>query len=311
MNQSKRIKIKIHEGTEDKCIQCQQVIISGSKIVEIEKEQKTSINIFYKPGKYHFLCLAKQEYFIAFIDILGFSKLTLELPLNRLYEIIEQFFTTARSSRVESSIGRETQPIADVPYIVISDSIVLFQIVRPPLNKKDLFDWKERTFSQFLTSLEAIFQEAFKQNLHLRCGISYGECIVSHNSGEDSIKQEHILIGRPFTEAVKVEKLQLWMGSAFHPSMNDYLEKSAQKESLVHYNIPLKNDSSIKEIPKYTIAWIDASMERYKNRFDKWQTDNPQQEEIKSNTLKFFEKHIRRNPPLRHIEEIIFNPNHK
>ncbi len=301
MKQSRRIKIKTHEGSEEKCIQCQQIITSGSKIVEIEAEAKTEMNKFYKPGKYHLLCLAKQKFFIAFIDILGFSKLTLELPLPRIYEIIEKFFAAARSSRVEASIGRETRSIADVPYIVLSDSIVLYQIVKPPLDVKNLFEWKEKMFNQFLTSLESIFQEAFKRNLHLRGGISYGECYISPDSGEDSIKNEHILIGRPFTEAVKMEGLQSWMGVAFHPSMSEYLEKSTLKESLIEYDIPLKDNSCTKEIPNCTIAWVDASMERYRNRFDQWQTENSRQGEIKSNTLAFFERYITRDSPLRHI----------
>lgn len=301
MKQSRRIKIKTPEGSEDYCIQCQQVISSGSKIIEIEEDLATDMNIFYKPGKYHLLCLAKQEYFIAFIDILGFSKLTLELALNKLYELIERFFNAAQSSRVNVRIGREVLPIADTPYIVLSDSIVLYQIVRPPLHTKDVIEWKEHIFGRFLTSLENIFQEAFKQNLHLRCGISFGECIISPDSGEDTINHEHILIGRPFTEAVKMERLQSWMGAAFHPSMSDYLEKSVHRKSLIEYNIPLNKSPCSKEIPKFTIAWIDASMERYRNKFDQWRTENSRQKEIKSNTIKFFEKFITRNPPIRHI----------
>ncbi|KKN09177.1 hypothetical protein LCGC14_1049280, partial [marine sediment metagenome] len=42
-----------------------------------------------------------------------------ELPLRRIYEIIEQFFAAARSSRVEASIGRETRSIADIPYFLV------------------------------------------------------------------------------------------------------------------------------------------------------------------------------------------------
>jgi len=283
------------------CIQCRQIITSGSKTIEIEKDTKSDINKYYKPGKYHLLCMAKQKYFIAFIDILGFSKLTLTRPLGEIYGKIKQFFVAARSSRVEASIGRETQPIADAPYIVLSDSIVLFQIDRPPLNAKDLFEWKENIFRQFLTSLESIFQEAFKQNLYLRGGISYGECYISPDSGEDSTNKEHILIGKPFIEAVKMEKLQSWMGVAFHPSMSEYLEKSTHKESLIEYDIPLKDNSCSKKIPKYTIAWVDESMERYQNHFDEWPTETSRQKDIKSNTFKYFEKLITRAPPLRHI----------
>lgn len=301
MKQSKPIKIKTYEGSEDYYIQCQQVILSGSKIIEIEEDLSTDMNTFYKPGKYHLVCLAKQEYFIAFIDILGFSKFTLELPLNKLYELIERFFDAAHSSRVNIRIGKEVLPIADTPFIVISDSIVLYQIIRPPLHTKDVIEWKEHVFGRFLTSLENIFQEAFKQNLHLRCGISCGECIISPDSGEDTIKSEHILIGRPFTEAVKMEKLQSWMGAAFHPSMSDYLEKSTHRESLIEYSIPLNKSHCSKEIPEYTVAWIDASMEKYRNRFDQWKTENSRQDEIKLNTIKFFEKFITRNPPIRQI----------
>lgn len=192
----------------------------------------------------------------------------------------------------------------------MSDSAILYQIVKPPLDEKDFFGWKEKMFTQFLTSLESIFQEAFKRDLHLRAGISYGECYISPDSGEDSTRNEHILIGRPFTEAVKMEGLQSWMGVAFHPSMSDYLEKSSLTETLVEYNIPLKDNCYSKDIPHYTIAWVDANMEPYRKLFDQWKTENSRQEEIKSNTIKFFEEYITLSPPIRHIGQIVLNPDH-
>ena len=86
--------------------------------------------------------------------------------------------------------------------------------------------------------------------------------------------------------------------------MKDYLEKSSFKETLIKAKIPLKEKSYV--IPSYTIAWVDANMEPYKKVFEQWQTEGSRQEEIKSNTLKFFEKHIITPPTVRHFGDVHF-----
>ncbi len=274
MKVSKTIEIKKYQGSGDMCASCHETIRSGSKYLELKEDQGEEGKVIYKAGKYHFHCLAKRKYFIAYIDILGFKKLTQNLPMDKVYEVIEDLFAAAKASKVEGSIGRERKFLSDIPYLVISDAIILYQEVIPLFDTDDEFIWKEEAFGEFLLGLEGLLKEAFRRDIHLRGGISFGECIISFFSNTESNFQEHILIGKPYIEAVDMEKIQSWMGVAFHPSMNNYLQESSYREVLVVYEIPIKRKFRSRGIPKLTIGWVDMSLENERKNFNHWHTDN-------------------------------------
>ena len=85
-----------------------------------------------------------------------------------------------------------------------------------------------------------------------------------------------------------MEEIQFWMGLAFHPSMSEYLKKTRYRSVLVEYKIPVKKEYEKVEIPKITIGWVDRSNARDIEIFKEWITDNKRQEEIKNNTLDFY-----------------------
>ncbi len=286
MRSSKQLKIKTYHGSDEICVACEKKLTEGQKYIEIEQNIDAKGKIFYKAGKYHYLCLAKRKYFIAFLDILGFTELTQESTLDELYETIQNLFLAARASKVEGNVRINTQnnpiTLSDIPYIAISDSIIIYQEVIPYPDTDDEFELKERAFGEFILGLEDLFKEAFKRKIFLRGGISYGEAIISF----DTENKENIIIGTPYLESVKIEEIQSWMGLAFHPSMSEYLEITRYRPCLVEYIIPVKTEEGI--IPNITVGWVDSSNANDIEIFKVWITSNKRKEEIKQNTFEFF-----------------------
>jgi len=298
----KRLEIKKYQGSNDICITCGKKLIEGQKYIEIEEDIGAKGKIFYKTGKYHYLCLAKRKYFIAFLDILGFTQLTQTSTLDDLYYTIQNLFSAARASKVKGNIkiNNKNYPItlSDIPYVALSDTIIVYQEIIPCPDTGDEFILKERAFGEFVLGMEALFKEAFKRKIFLRGGISFGEAIISL----DSDNNENVILGIPYVESVKMEEIQSWMGLAFHPSMSEYLEKTDFRAILVEYKIPVKiklkkkriffwkkrNTKEVK-IPNITVGWVDISNAEDFEIFKDWTTKNKREEEIKQNTLKFFD----------------------
>lgn len=288
MRSSKKFEIKKYHGSDDACIACEKKLIEGQKYIEIEQDIGEGGKIFYKAGNYHYLCLAKRKYFIAFLDILGFTQLSQKSTLDELYEIIQNMFLAARASKVKGNVRINTQnnpiTLTDIPYIAISDSIIIYQEVVPYPDTEDEIELKERAFGEFILGLEELFKEAFKRKIYLRGGISYGEAILSL----DTENKENIILGKPYVDSIKIEEIQSWMGLAFHPSMSEYLEKTRHRSMLVEYKIPVKEEYEKVNIPNITIGWVDCSNAKDIENFKEWKTDDKRQEEIKENTLEFF-----------------------
>ena len=288
MRSNKQFEVKKYHGSDDLCVACEKKLIDGQKYIKMEEDIGAKGKIFYKAGKYHYLCLAKRKYFIAFLDILGFTQLTQTSTLDKLYEIIQNLFSAARASKVKGSIriNGQTHPItlSDIPYVALSDSIIIYQEVLPYPDIENEFELKEKAFGELILGLEALFKEAFKRKIFLRGGISFGEVIISL----DAENNENVILGMPYVESVKLEEIQSWMGLAFHPSMSEYLDKTDFGSILVEYKIPVKKEFEDLEIPKITIGWVDISNAKDIEIFKEWITDNKRQEDIKKNTLDFF-----------------------
>ncbi len=301
MKKEYKFKVELCTKSGELCTLCKNLLQKGQKFIEIKEDLRAREKIIRKAGKYHFQCIAKRNYFIAFLDILGFTQFTQNSTLDEVYNEIQNMFAAARASRVEGNvrIGNSNNPItlSNLIYLAISDSIIVFQEVIQLIDVKDEFRWKEETFGEFILGLEELYKEAFKRKIFLRGGISYGEAIISL----DSENKENIILGNPYIEAVKMERVQSWMGIAFHPSMGDYLKETSYRSILVEYNIPVKKEYVNLGIPNFTIGWVDSSNAQDKDIFKGWVTENDRQNEIKINTSKFFEDCIKREPRLLNI----------
>jgi len=298
----KKFKIRTYTGSKGSCVSCGKPIINGQEYVEVREDDKKEVKIPYRVGNYHYPCFAKRNYFIAFLDILGFRRFAENHDLFEQYATIQNMFVAARATRVEGSIrvdnSRSTMILSDIPYIAISDSIIVYQEIIPHTDTDDEFEWKERAFKQFIIGLEELFKESFRRKIFLRGGISYGEAIISL----DSESREHIILGNPYLEAVETEKTQSWMGVAFHPSMNDYLGRTRNRTDLVEYQIPISEQFVALGIPNVTIGWVNLSMAQDRGIFDEWVTENDRHDQIKANTIQFFDYYIKHPTRIRHIQ---------
>lgn len=301
MKKEYKFKVEVCTKSGELCILCKNLLQKGQKFIEIKEDLREGDKIIKKAGKYHFQCIAKRNYFIAFLDILGFTQFTQNSTLDEVYNEIQNMFAAARTSRVEGNfrIGNTNNPItlSNLMYLAISDSIIVFQEVIPLIDTEEELKWKEETFGEFILGLEELYREAFRRKIFLRGGISYGEAIISL----DSENKEIIILGSPYIEAVKMEEIQSWMGLAFHPSMGEFLNKTNYRSALVEYNIPVKKEYITLGIPSFTIGWVDSNNAEDRYIFKEWVTENDRQDEIKINTLKFFEYCIKREPRVYNI----------
>ena len=123
------------------CILCKSLLQKGQKFIEIKEDLREGEKIVRKAGKYHFQCIAKRNYFIAFLDILGFTQFTQNSTLDEVYNEIQNMFAAARASRVEGHvrIGNSNNPItlSNLIYLAISDSIIVLQEVTNQMSVKE------------------------------------------------------------------------------------------------------------------------------------------------------------------------------
>jgi hypothetical protein len=301
MIKSEKFFAQNYSGIGESCILCGKPLIAGQKYIEIKNEIKISETILYKSGRYHFVCIGKRNYFIAFLDILGFKQFVQNHALNDVYEEIQHLFETARASKVKGLVrvnGAETTvPLADLSYFAVSDSIIVYQEIIPYSDTSDTFEWKERAFGEFIFGLEELYKEALRRKIYLRGGISCGELLISFNNES----HENIILGNSYIEAYELEGTQSWMGIAFHPKLSDFLKKSRFKSMLVEYQIPIKKECQSMGIPDITIGWIDSSIKQNQKSLDEWIAEKARALEIKTNTIEYFKSQIEKPPRIKEI----------
>ena len=169
-----------------------------------------------------------RPYLIAIVDILGFEAFITSLPLIKVYNKMKDLLKSLKKAIVEGKIevvGYQTEKrnLTDLPYLVYSDSVLIYREINKS-NHPDLSP-EDDALGEMLLGLEEIFKMAFKQNLWLRAGIAYGDAI--NQIGPKG--RNNILIGQPIIDAYKTERVQNWMGCAFHQSCFDIIENSIYK----------------------------------------------------------------------------------
>jgi len=167
MKKEHKFKVELCTKSGELCTLCKNLLQKGHKFIEIKEDLKEGDVIIRKAGKSHFQCIAKQNYFIAFLDILGFTQFTQNSTLDEVYNEIQNMFAVAHASRVEGNvrIGNSNNPISlsNLTYLAISDSIIVFQQVIQLIDIEDEFKWKEETFGEFILGLEELYKDLFER----------------------------------------------------------------------------------------------------------------------------------------------------
>ena len=190
------------------------------------------------------------NYTIAVCDILGFSHLVQENPLDH---IVQGHLAWLRKA-LHHSIHREKFP-GEVPSLQVlrnqsalglawfSDTILIYTL-------EDTDD-KIRALTSSLGWL--LFETMFTVGTRLRCGVSYGE---AHIDTENSI-----YVGNSLIEAYRLEQAQVWSGGALTPQAAERLPVMARTGKyyadwfLVPYQIPVKDNKIVKMVDSLAIDW--------------------------------------------------------
>lgn len=205
--------------------------------------------------------------FFGMFDILGYSSLIENNPLDRLIEIFCQVIKDLDQKAVSLMRPDEHQitEIAPTKTFVFSDTIILYQTI-----PKSMLDFGP----SFLTKACVLLRLGFEYGVPLRGAISFGEFFVHEKS----------FLGEPITDAFKAEKNLQWSGAILTASAKqkyqDYEKKRQSSKNItyrginmnpadmftpfsqdivVETNIPIKNktENRIEKIKGYSLRWDD------------------------------------------------------
>jgi hypothetical protein len=217
----------------------------------------------------------QKNYMIAICDILGFKNLVNTYSLNVLTK--HHIGNFIRS--FHHSIHKNDFPVDVLPSLIeltdqsnlgiawFSDTILIYT----------LEDTNDCIKNLFVTLGWLLFETNTYGNIHLRCGISYGEAYLD--------LQNSLFVGKPIIDAYMLEQKQQWSGGALTESAINRLPSYVQTGDipdwyLVRYNVPLKENIKLNTL---AIDWtLGIHQSVYKLKWKKG-SDEPSESDWKEN----------------------------
>jgi hypothetical protein len=182
------------------------------------------------------------NYFIAVCDILGFSKLIRDKPLEVVVDSsIAWLKKSLHHSLHKDGFPKNTPSLQDferhshVGLAWFSDTILLY-------TKQD----SDECVTALLSTVGwLIFETLVQGEMKIRSGISYGEAFVD---GNDSL-----YVGRPIVDAYKLQQCQKWSGGALTQDAvlrvpEAYHDGHAPEWWLRPYSVPSGKDETIRTL---------------------------------------------------------------
>jgi hypothetical protein len=210
--------------------------------------------------------------FVAFLDILGFKNLVennehskllqlynnLIIPNVQLSSALGQFKVIVNSEGKQIAVPDVSK--AKISNVIISDSILC---------------WTEnstmKSFIDLIIVVRNLLIMGFYSGLPLRGGISYGPfSLIKHaqSVGANITWMTLACVGKSIVHSYEIEEKQQWAGCIIDNALIEYykniykdklydsslatIEYLVEKNILIKYNVPLKNDTT-EEF--YTINW--------------------------------------------------------
>ena len=197
---------------------------------------------------------------MAYLDVLGFTKLVEEKGLEEIYKIyealiekvnlvVEHYRAGGFSVPVlisETATKKAYFPEFEIEYAYASDSISVW------------CEFNNFHIVSFLECINILFCSALEIEIPLRGIITFGEAIMS--------KSKSIYIGKPIIEGVNCEKLQAWMGVTFGKALIDNVKYGwlGNLKNVIPYEEHIKKtDEGIDYNAKYGIANIVIDWPRF------------------------------------------------
>lgn len=205
------------------------------------------------------------NYTIAFCDILGFSPLVEQQPLQSIVNNALGLFTRCLHHAVHQGDFSEYVPslkaIRDQAHIGVarfSDSVLLY-------TRQDT----DESVQQLLSAVGwLLFETITATYTRVRCGISYGQAYMD--------QENSLFVGRPIIEAYELEGLQLWAGAALTPAAVERLPQGVRSGKygdwwVLPYRVPMKEPPGFRETlavnwtaigvhdPEFQLGWSPAT----------------------------------------------------
>jgi hypothetical protein len=213
-----------------------------------------------------YLDIETKEYFISFIDILGFENLILKnnqtpnlervyLSVKRILHYLPQIHLTKETNDFYELYG-PTPPLPPYAEEILtknvynfSDSIILFiessSEFEDNVDRLNTISWITNAFiAESIITDKRVFQ------LPLRGAIAFGPATIS--------PEKHIHIGQPIVDAYNLCNKLNWMGGSIHYSANKFVNKRICNfdRQIVEYKAPMPNSYKDKKKIIYALNWV-------------------------------------------------------
>jgi hypothetical protein len=205
----------------------------------------------------------KGQYMVAVCDILGFSDLIENNPLEVVVERSLGWFRKALHhslhksgfpSEIPTKAAMEMHEHLGVAWF--SDTVLLYS----------LRDDDEAVRQLIATVGWLIFENIVAGRTRIRAGVSYGEAFIDH--------QNSIFVGKAILEAYRLEQRQQWSGAALTEAATNRIPEGLRSGKfadwwVIPYDVPVKGDLTIPSLavdwtwgfhgPRWRMAWSPTS----------------------------------------------------
>jgi hypothetical protein len=161
--------------------------------------------------------------YVAFFDILGFSHLVSNESLLVVAEKISRLIYYANGIMIKWNIYGKPLRTYEARHLHFSDSILLWS---PPVPR----DYPFSPCVHFSMCVGILIACGMFERIPLRAGVAFGQTYIDI--------RKRIIIGQPVIDAYRLEKVQEWIGGAFHSSINR--EDVLRYGHAVQYCVPVK-----------------------------------------------------------------------
>lgn len=203
-----------------------------------------------------------KNYMIAVCDILGFSNLIMNFPLDKIVSNSLVFFQKALYQAMHHKDFPQNPPTLQelkrqnrLGFAWFSDTVVFYTLKDNDEDCRTLLD----------TVAWLMLLTVFKPDTRIRTGISYGEAHMD--------EENDIYVGPALVEAYKLEKQQEWAGGALTISAekrippdvihNKGIINSIFEWYIIPYDVPLKSAQGHRSERMLAIDWTRKGIHPY------------------------------------------------
>lgn len=186
---------------------------------------------------------------VAVCDILGFSNLVRERPLQEIVEYHIENFQTALASSIPDFPHQPIQPTEEivfseglVGYAAFSDTVIIYSL----RDDRDGY----RNVINSVTSLLA--RHILWLGLRFRIGIAYEEFYADPS--------RNIYVGRALIDAHELERRQDWCGAALTNTAAELIPNQyPYRHFLIQYDVPIREGTALSREAHFVINWTLAN----------------------------------------------------